>query len=107
MSHGHSDSQNQSVSSSIGDYDFPKADWLKELGQAPAKVYAELYRNALRVAARQLENQADYLRELSEAEGPQDVFARHSGFAQKFLAGWIAEGQRLFTLNRESDVTTE
>lgn len=106
MSKLQNDSQNQSVDAGGGYFYFPDSTWLKELGLAPVQVYAGLYRNALRVSARQLQAQADYLRELSEAEAPQDVFARHSEFAQKAVARWIDEGQRLFLLHRESSATS-
>ncbi|MFD2252736.1 hypothetical protein FHS82_004194 [Pseudochelatococcus lubricantis] len=106
MSNVQNDSQNQSVNADGGYFYFPDLSWLKDLGQSPAKVYVGLYRNALRATARQLQAQADYLRELSEAEGTQDVFARQSEFAQKAVANWIDEGQRLFALSRESSVTS-
>ncbi|MBR1040715.1 phasin family protein [Bradyrhizobium viridifuturi] len=77
-------------------------DWLKKMSETPQKFYFDLYRGAFSAIARQLQDQADYVRKLSEITQPTDALACHSEFARKTVAGWVDEGRQIFGRSLET-----
>lgn len=77
-------------------------EWIKSLVESPFKAYATYSREALAVAARSIQTQADYFKKLSECQGPAEVLSCQSEFAQKGLSLYVQEGQHLFDIVRSN-----
>lgn len=77
-------------------------EWIKSLVESPFKAYATYSREALAIAARSIQTQADYFKKLSECEGPAEMLSCQSEFARKGLSLCVEEGQHLFDVVRSS-----
>lgn len=80
------------------------SDWLQRSAQAPLKFYIE----ALQFTARSLQDQADYVRKLSECSDPATAMKCHGEFMQQAWARSVKEGSKLFgTLQSSSPSSSE
>jgi len=58
-------------------------------------LYSNYVRTLLCVVARQLQDQADYLRKLSSVTRPAKALDCHAEFVHNLMTSWTSEGQRL------------
>ena len=75
---------------------FGKAEWMKSFAETPTRLFSELYRQSLSATARQLKDQADYVRKLSECSGPEDSLACHETFVRNSLSNYLNDSRKAF-----------
>lgn len=84
-------------------FPFPgNAEWIKSLFAAPAKACSCTWHGALDFTASCLQDQADYLRQLSQSKDPADALKCHTEFTQKCWQRSFKEGSRIFDTVRSS-----
>lgn len=93
MDAGKETSSSNSTGSGFGMNSF---DFVKAASSVPVKFYSGLYRGGLDATARLLQQQADYLHQLSTIDQPAEMMAAHGDHVRKVLAGWADEGRRIF-----------
>ena len=69
---------------------------MKSFSQAPVKFYATAWNGVLGLAARALQDQADYVRKLAECADPAEALKCHGEFARKSWARSCEEGSKVF-----------
>lgn len=93
MGAGKETSSSNSTGSGFGMNSF---DFMGVTATMPVKFYSGLYRAGLDATARLLQQQADYLHQLSTIDQPAEMVAAHGDHVRKVLAGWADEGRRIF-----------
>ena len=71
-------------------------DWIKFWSDAPAKIYAEEWRKALGFAADRLQDQAAYLKQLSQCTDPAEALKLNAAFAQESVKHVLDDGAKIF-----------
>jgi hypothetical protein len=72
-----------------------EADWLKSFADTPWKLYAGAVKGALGFTASRLQDQADYMRKLSDCSNPTEALNCQWAFAQQYWARCTEEGSKL------------
>ena len=62
----------------------------------PVDLYAAWWKEALRLAARSLKEQADYMRRVSQSSDPASMLLCHGELLQRAWTRTVDEGSRLF-----------
>lgn len=71
-------------------------DWIKFWSDAPAKIYAEGWGKALGFAADRLQDQAAYLKQLSQCSDPAAALKLNADFAQQSVSRLWNDGTKIF-----------
>lgn len=71
-------------------------DWLKFWSDAPAKIYADGWGKALGLAADRLQDQATYLKQVSQCTDPAEALKLHTAFAQQSVSRLLEDGTKIF-----------
>lgn len=75
---------------------FGNIEWTKSLSEAPIKAYVILCQETLSASKRRLQENTEYLKNLSECKGPADVFACHGEFIRKVVSNSFDDGMHTF-----------
>jgi phasin protein len=70
--------------------------WMKPLYGGPANVCGAAWSEAARLAASSLQDQADYMKKLSECTEPLEALKCHGEFVQRSWARCFEQGSRAF-----------
>lgn len=81
---------------------FGNVEWVKSFSEAPVKIYSNICREALDATARRLQVHANYVKKLSECDGPADALTCHGEFVQGFVLSFFEDGRRAFETWREA-----
>lgn len=73
---------------------FNMPEWVRPLSETPLQIYATLGREALGAAARGLQAQADYVRDLASCDGPVEFMECQNAFVRKSIGNGYEEGRR-------------
>ncbi|WP_414463678.1 phasin family protein [Hyphomicrobium sp. B1] len=71
-------------------------DWVKLWSDAPAKIYADGWGKVLGLAADRLQDQATYLRQVSQCTDPAEAFKLNVAFAQQSVSHLLEDGTKIF-----------
>lgn len=71
-------------------------DWVKLWSDAPAKIYAEGWGKALGFAADKLQDQATYLRQVSQCTDPAEAMKLNAAFTQQSFSRLWDDGAKIF-----------
>lgn len=71
-------------------------EWVKALNDAPTKIYASGWEKALSLAADRLQDQAAYLKQLSQCTDPAEALKLNTAFSQQLVTRMWEDGVKLF-----------
>ncbi|MBB4020011.1 hypothetical protein GGR16_005073 [Chelatococcus caeni] len=71
-------------------------DWVKLWSDAPAKIYADGWGKVLGLAADRLQDQAAYLKQLSQCTDPAEALKLNAAFAQQSVSRLWNDGTKIF-----------
>jgi hypothetical protein len=72
---------------------FGNMDWAKSWSEASVKAYTTMCQEAMNATKRRVQENSEYLKEISECKGPADMVACHSAFMQKAVSNCISDWQ--------------
>lgn len=81
----------ESIFASLGN-----TDWVKLWSDAPTKICVEGWRKALGFAADRLQDQAAYLKQLSQCADPAEALKLNAAFAQESVKHVLDDGAKIF-----------
>lgn len=81
----------ESIFASLGN-----TDWVKTWSDAPAKIYAAGWGQALSLVADRLQDQAAYLKQLSQCSDPAAALKLNAEFAQQSVSRLWNDGTKIF-----------
>ncbi len=70
-------------------------DWLKPWSEAPAKIYADGWAKVLGFAADRLEDQATYLKQVSQCTDPAEALKLNAAFVQQSVLRLWDDGKKI------------
>lgn len=74
---------------------FANPEWLKQFTDAPAKFYSSAWNQLLGLSASYLQDQADYVKKLSQCTDPAEALKCHGDFAKKSWAHSCDESSKI------------
>lgn len=84
---------------------FGNTDWIKSVTEASTKLYVGCWGKAIDLAADRLQDQAAYLKSLSQCTDPAEALKLNAAFAQQSASCLLEDGPKLFDSFRSSVAT--
>lgn len=75
---------------------FGNTEWIKSLSGAPTKICAAGWERTLAFTAERLQDQAAYLKQLSQCTDPAEALKLNASFSQQFFASLWDDAMKFF-----------